>query len=43
MEIKWVENVLKLDYTPKDFNEFKEVIINGFKEYEKKLYKKKIL
>lgn len=36
MEIKWVEGVLKLDYTPKDFNEFKEGIINGFKEYHKK-------
>ncbi len=35
MEIKWVDNVLKLDYTPKDFNEFKEGIINGFKEFEK--------
>ena len=35
MEVKWVENVLQLDYTPKDFNEFKEGIINGFKEYEK--------
>lgn len=35
MEVSWVENILKLDYTPKNFQEFKEGIINGFKDYER--------
>jgi hypothetical protein len=40
MEVSWVENILKLDYTPKNFKEFKEGIINGFKDYERSVKEK---
>lgn len=40
MEVSWVENILKLDYTPKNFLEFKEGIINGFKDFERSVKEK---
>jgi len=39
-EVSWVENVLKLNYTPYNFQEFKEGIIKGFKDYERNVKEK---